>query len=72
MIMLFRRDDSGAKTARLRAKSRADVDNLVHAACKRLFTPEIHGYDHTCQTAGRERAEGSQYVSGNPLTGLRP
>ena len=49
-----------------------NVDNLRHAAGKRLFAPEIHGYDHTCQRAGRERAEGSQYVSGDTLTGLRP
>ena len=33
-----------------------NIDNLIQAACKRLFTLETYGDDHTCRGAGRERA----------------
>ena len=36
MIIVFRRDDFGAKTASLRAKSRANIKNLIEASCKQL------------------------------------
>ena len=40
MIIVFRRDDFGAKTASLRAKSRAKINNLIEAACKQLSALE--------------------------------
>ena len=45
-----------------------NIDNLVQAAGKQLVVLKIHEYDLTCQRAGRERAEGSQYISDNGVT----
>ena len=37
---MFRRDDFDAKTASLRAKSRANINNLIEASCKQLSALE--------------------------------
>ena len=45
-----------------------NIDNLIQAACKRLFALEIHAYDHTCKKAGRERAKRSQGTRDDSIT----